>query len=138
MTMIGDILIAALLVIGGFFGLVGSWGIVRLPDMMTRLHGPTKAATLGVGSVLIASMANSWVNHGSLSWHELLITLFVFLSAPITGLYIGKAHMHLSWDPDELPRPPSGAEWATFGRSAETSPIVTVPEDEDRRDDLRV
>ena len=129
MTALADILVAALLVAGGIFGLVGSWGLVRLPDMMTRLHGPTKAATLGVGSVLLASMIFFWAHHGHFSWHELLIALFVFLTSPITGLFIAKAHMHLSWTHGELPQPPSGAEWATWGQGAETSPIVTVPED---------
>ncbi|MDO5370754.1 Na+/H+ antiporter subunit G [Paracoccus sp. (in: a-proteobacteria)] len=128
MTWLADILIAFLLVAGGFFGLVGAWGLVRLPDMMTRLHGPTKAATLGVGSVLIASIAYFWVHHGHLGWHELLIALFVFMTSPITGLFVGKAHMHLSWKRDELPRPPSGADWATYGRGAETSPIVQAPD----------
>lgn len=132
MTILGDILIAALLIVGGVFGLVGSWGLVRLPDMMTRLHGPTKAATLGVGSVLIASMAHFWFRHGVLSWHELLIALFLFMTAPVTGMFIAKAHMHLSWKREELPQPTSGMSWATHGRGAETSPIVTVP-DEDRR-----
>ena len=129
MTLLADILIAALLVAGGVFGLVGSWGLVRLPDMMTRLHGPTKAATLGMGSVLMASIAYFWTHHGQLSWHELLIALFVFMTAPITGLYVAKAHMHLSWKRDQLPLPPSGADWATYGRGAETSPIVTVKGD---------
>ena len=128
MTVLADIVIALLLVAGGFFGLVASWGLVRLPDMMTRLHGPTKAATLGLGSVLGASMADFWVHHDTLTWHELLIALFVFLTAPITGMFIGKAHMHLSWGREELPRPPSGAEWATFGRSGESSPIVETPD----------
>lgn len=132
MTLIGDIFIAFLLLAGGFFGLVGAWGLVRLPDMMTRLHGPTKAATLGVGSVLIASMAYFWLHHDVVSWHELLITLFVFITAPITGMFIGKAHMHLSWKREELPRPPSGVEWATYGSSAEESPIVKVARAEKR------
>lgn len=129
MIWLADILIALLLVAGGVFGLVGSWGLVRLPDMMTRLHGPTKAATLGMGSVLMASIAYFWTHHGQLSWHELLIALFVFMTAPITGLYVAKAHMHLSWKRDQLPPPPSGADWATYGRGAETSPIVTVKGD---------
>ena len=128
MTALADLLIALLLVGGGIFGLVGAWGLVRLPDMM-RLHGPTKAATLGVGSILIASMAFFWAHHGHLSWHELLIAIFVFLTSPITGLFVAKAHMHLSWKPQELPQPPSGAPWATYGRAAETSPIVTVPDE---------
>ena len=54
--MIGEILVSGLLIIGGVFGLVGSWGLIRLPDPMTRLHAPTKSATLGVGAVLVASM----------------------------------------------------------------------------------
>lgn len=126
MTLAADILIALLLVAGGVFGLVGAWALVRLPDMMTRLHGPTKAATLGVGSVLVASIAYFWVHHDQLSWHELLIAIFVFMTSPVTGLYVAKAHMHLSWRREELPRAPSGADWATYGRGAETSPIVAA------------
>eukprot|EP00752_Nemacystus_decipiens_P000825 g825.t1 len=49
-------LIALLIVGAGFFGIVGSFGLAKLPDLMTRLHGPTKATTLGIGGVLIASM----------------------------------------------------------------------------------
>ena len=128
MTALAEIVVALLLVVGGVFGAVGSWGLVRLPDPMTRLHAPTKAATLGVGSVLIASMVFSWFVLGSPTWHELLIALFIFLTAPITGLFIAKAHMHLSWDKRELPRPRPDTDWATFGDSAEESPMVRAPD----------
>lgn len=111
---ITEIVVALLLLIGGGFALVGSWGLVRLPDPMTRLHAPTKAATLGVGGVLIASMLYATVVRGAPSWHELLITLFLFLTAPVTGLFIAKAQMHLSWDPDELPRPAPGVDWLIY------------------------
>ncbi len=50
-----DYLIAALLVIGGLFGLIGSFGLLKLNDPMKRLHAPTKATTIGVGTALIAS-----------------------------------------------------------------------------------
>ncbi|HES76979.1 MAG TPA: Na+/H+ antiporter subunit G, partial [bacterium] len=50
-----EILLAILVLIGGFFTLVGSLGLLRLPDFYMRLHGPTKATTLGVGAILIAS-----------------------------------------------------------------------------------
>lgn len=141
MSLIAEIIIAGLLVVGGIFGVVGSWGLVRLPDPMTRLHAPTKAATLGVGAVLIASMAAMWFRFGIVSWHEFLIALFLFLTAPITGLFIAKAHMHLSWGRDELPPPPdsqptpadpSGIEWATYGDSAAESLMVGAL-DEPRR-----
>ncbi len=88
--MIAEIVVSVLVVVGGFFGLVGSYGLVKLPDPMTRLHAPTKSATLGVGAVLIASLIWFPARHGVLTWHELLITLFLFLTAPVTGYFIAK------------------------------------------------
>lgn len=121
MEFIGEILISVLLIVAGGFGLVGSFGLVKLPDPMTRLHAPTKAATLGVGGVLLASMAWFAFFGQASSWHELLITLFLFLTAPVTGLMIAKTNMHLTWRPDELPHPGKDMHWATYGDSAERS-----------------
>lgn len=132
MSVLFEIVVAALLVVGGLFGVIGGWGLVRLPDPMTRLHAPTKAATLGVGAVLIASMAAMWGRYGIVSWHELLITLFLFLTAPITGLFIAKAHMHLSWRRDELPRPAPGVDWATYAEHDAENPMISAP-DQPRR-----
>ncbi|SDD40229.1 multicomponent K+:H+ antiporter subunit G [Paracoccus isoporae] len=113
MDLIFEIIVSALLVISGIFGFVGSYGLVKLPEPMTRLHAPTKAATLGVGAVLIASMIHfAWFG-GRVSWHELLITVFVFLTAPVTGLMIAKANIHLQWDKEELPPTGTGTNWAT-------------------------
>ncbi|MFV0301911.1 MAG: Na+/H+ antiporter subunit G [Paracoccus sp. (in: a-proteobacteria)] len=109
-----EFLISALLVIGGIFGAVGSYGLVKLPDPMTRLHAPTKAATLGVGSVLCASVLwFAFLGDAGRSWHEVLIILFLFLTAPITGLMIAKSHIHRSWQWQELPRPEPDGNWAT-------------------------
>jgi len=125
-----EILISAILVIGGFFALVGSWGLARMPSLMTRLHGPTKVTTLGVGSCLIASMIYFPAMQGTYSAHELLITLFLFLTAPITANMIAKAHLHRQGraiDPNPmddiaegLPETGTGAGWATFeGQAAD-------------------
>ncbi len=54
--MIIEIITAVFLLIGGAFLLVGSIGLARLPDFYMRLHAPTKASTLGIGSILIASI----------------------------------------------------------------------------------
>ena len=124
--MIWDIIISALLVIGGFFGLVGSYGLVKLPDQMTRLHAPTKATTLGVGAVLIASLIWFPTQQGTVTWHELMITQFLLLTAPITGFFIAKAHMHLGWDADELPRPAPDKNWATFAAPDQESLVDRV------------
>ena len=60
---------------------------------MRRLHGPTKPATLGIGALLIASMIYFPIVQGHLSVHELLIAIFLFLTAPVTALMISKAHV---------------------------------------------
>lgn len=111
--LIAEIVIAVLLLIAGFFGLVGSYGILKLPDQMTRLHGPTKATTLGVGGVLIASMLYFLIFEGTLSFHELLITLFLFLAAPITAFFIARVHLRRVVRAADLPAPTgAGTRWA--------------------------
>lgn len=119
-----DMLIAALLLVGAFFGLVGSWGLVRLPQAMQRLHAPTKATTLGVGGVLLASIAYfGWVR-AEWSVHELLITLFLFLTAPLSALMLARAWLHRERERVHaaLPRPAaSGVDWGTFQPPPEES-----------------
>ena len=124
MILLAEILVSILIVAGGLFALVGSWGLVKLPSLMTRLHAPTKATTLGVGGTLVASMIYFPVFEGVWSAHELLITLFLFITAPITANMIAKAHIHRQgWrvDPNPADNIPEGLPdtggptgWATF------------------------
>ena len=89
-----QVLIALALVIGGVFALVGAVGVLRFRDFYMRLHAPTKATTLGVGGVLVASMAGSWAQ-GSFGVHELLVTLFLFVTAPVSANLMAKAALHM-------------------------------------------
>jgi len=89
-----EILIALLVLIGAFFTLVGSIGLVKLPDFFMRLHGPTKATTLGVGSILVASTLYYWSFENTLSLHEVLITIFLFITAPVSAHLMAKAALH--------------------------------------------
>ena len=89
-----QVLIALALVVGGIFALVGAVGVLRFRDFYMRLHAPTKATTLGVGGVLVASMAVSWAQ-GGFGVHELLITLFLFVTAPVSANLMAKAALHL-------------------------------------------
>ncbi|MFK7751347.1 MAG: Na+/H+ antiporter subunit G [Sedimentitalea sp.] len=109
-----EILIIVCLVFGGIFGLVGSFGLIKLGDPMSRLHAPTKATTLGVGGVLIASILHSVAVEGKLSLHELLITLFLLLTAPITANFIAKAHIHRHVKHEELPASGDDPTWAVL------------------------
>jgi multicomponent K+:H+ antiporter subunit G len=96
--------IAVALVAGGVFALVGAVGMLRFPDFFMRLHAPTKATTLGVGGVLVASLLAGWAM-GRPAVHELLITLFLFLTAPVSASLLAKAALH-GRAPSQAPVPP--------------------------------
>ncbi|WP_419658024.1 MrpG: Na(+)/H(+) antiporter, subunit G (Multiple resistance and pH homeostasis protein G) [Desulfosarcina variabilis str. Montpellier] len=87
------------LIVGGVFLLVGSIGLFRLPDFYMRLHGPTKASTLGIGAILMASIVFFSFKEGGISIKEFLIILFIFLSAPITANMLAKAALHVRRKP---------------------------------------
>lgn len=114
MDLILELLIVVLLVISGVFGLVGSWGLVKLRDTMQRLHAPTKATTVGVGAALMASILGVVLVEGRLSLHELLVTLFLFLSAPITAYFIAQTHLSRNVPPGDLPGTGGDHGWAAF------------------------
>jgi multicomponent K+:H+ antiporter subunit G len=114
MEMVAEIVITALLVVAGVFGLVGSFGLLKLTDAMARLHAPTKATTIGVGGVLIASMLHIWTVEGRVSFHELLITIFLFATAPVTANFLAKMHLHRGVDRRVLPPTGTATDWATL------------------------
>ena len=88
-----DVITAVFLLLGAGFALVGSIGLARLPDIFTRLHGPTKATTLGVGSILLGSILYFSMRQG-LSLHEVLVSLFLFITAPVSAHLLSRAAMH--------------------------------------------
>lgn len=115
MAFLLELIVSLLIVAGAAFLLIGSVGMVRLPDLLTRLHAPTKATTLGVGGALAASMVYFAGVEGTLSIHEVLITAFLFMTAPVSAHFIAKAHLHAHSELREG-LPPSGrpSGWSTF------------------------
>ena len=105
MPLWADALVAALLVAAAFFACVGSLGLVKLSDFFRRLHGPTKAATLGIGGLVVASMVWFSVREGGLSAHEILIGAFVFFTAPVSAHMLAKAASHLARRDGAMPEP---------------------------------
>lgn len=100
-----DVLLALLVLAGAAFTLIGSIGLAHFSDFLRRLHGPVKASTVGVGSVLLASIA--WfaaTGRGEL--HEVLITAFIVLTAPLAANILYKAAAH----EDPAVRPPAAAK----------------------------
>jgi multicomponent Na+:H+ antiporter subunit G len=89
MKLLSDIIVSFLLVTGCFFFIAGTVGVLRLPDIYTRLHPSTKCDTLGAGSVLLAMMV-----YGGWSpdiFRLLIIGLFLFISSATCGHAIGRS-----------------------------------------------
>jgi multicomponent K+:H+ antiporter subunit G len=84
-----DIMVSLLLLVGSVFIVIGAIGLVRLPDFFMRLHGPTKSTTLGVGGMLMAALVHAAGRDFSL--RELVITLFLFVTAPVSAYLLGQA-----------------------------------------------
>lgn len=116
-----EIAICLMIVLGACFALIGSWGLVRLPSLMERLHGPTKATTLGLGGMLVGSLLFFQLELDHWTTHELLISLFLFITAPISANMIAKTHLHhLRIEQEKAgpagnpAKPPSDCDWATY------------------------
>lgn len=105
MNPLTETLLALLILAGGAFTFIGSLGLVRFRDFYTRLHGPTKATTLGVGCLLLASSVFFSVTGERLSLHEILVSAFLFITAPISAHLLAKAALHLRL-PSQAPLPP--------------------------------
>ena len=120
MNFAAELVISIFLVISGVFGFVGSYGLVKLKNCVQRLHAPTKATTLGVGGVLLASMVYFIAKTGHLSIHELLISVFLFLTAPITANFIAKTYMARNMPPTDLPPSGSSYGWSVYDDPPET------------------
>jgi len=89
MTEIIDIISAILILTGSVFILISSLGLIRMPDIYMRMSATTKAATLGVGSILFGT-ALYFEEVGILS-RAVITIIFLLLTAPIGAHLIGRA-----------------------------------------------
>lgn len=90
-----EALVSVLLLVGAGVALVGSVGLARLPDFFSRLHGPAKATTLGVGAMILGSVVHFSARGDGLILHELLLSVFLFFTAPVSAHLLAKAALHL-------------------------------------------
>jgi multicomponent Na+:H+ antiporter subunit G len=103
--LLGSLMIAA----GLFFVIIGTIGLLRMPDLYTRMHATTKCDTLGAGLILMGLAVYQGVHWTSLKL--LLIIWFVWTTNPTAAHAIGRAayhtHRHLReqiplWSQSEL------------------------------------
>lgn len=105
-----EVVISLFLLIGAGFAFIGSLGLLHLPDFYMRLHGPTKATTLGVGGMIIGSVIYFSSRGEGISLHELLISLFLFITAPVSAHMLAKAALHLQLKSVEKTRGKQGLD----------------------------
>jgi len=86
-----NIIIIVLLLVGTFFIFSSAVGLIRFPGVFTRLHAATKAPTLGIISILLATFFFLYGSHQLVSGKLLLAILFIMLSNPVGGHMLSRA-----------------------------------------------
>jgi multicomponent Na+:H+ antiporter subunit G len=84
-----ELLVAFFLLTGVFFTLVAAIGIVRLPDLLMRMHASTKAGTLGVGLIMVAAAV--YFGELGITAKALVAIFFILLTAPVGAHVIARA-----------------------------------------------
>lgn len=87
--MILKYVIAAMVLLGGLFAFVAGLGVLRLPDVLIRMHASTKAGTLGAGLILCGAA----LHFGDLATtaEAIAAILFILITAPVAAHMIGRA-----------------------------------------------
>jgi multicomponent Na+:H+ antiporter subunit G len=86
---LGELPVVTFLAIGTFFLLLGSWGLIRLPDVLCRMHATTKSTTFGACGALVAALLDAgWSEVG---FKSLLAVVFLLLTAPVGAHMIARA-----------------------------------------------
>lgn len=84
-----EIISGIFLLAGSLFILLSAIGLLRMPDLFTRMSATTKASTLGIGLVLIGT-AVFWMDIG-IAARAIAIIIFLLLTAPVAAHIIGRA-----------------------------------------------
>lgn len=84
-----DILLSVLILIGGAFCFIAGLGVLRLPDVLIRMHASTKAGTLGSGLILVAVAV--FFTDTATTTRAIATILFLLITAPVAAHMIGRA-----------------------------------------------
>ena len=87
-----EILTVTVMFIGAFFMLVASIGLIRLPDVYSRMHAATKATTLGLGGILLSTILSFQTL--DVTTQALLAIFFLFITAPVAAHLISRSAYH--------------------------------------------
>jgi multicomponent K+:H+ antiporter subunit G len=89
-----DLLASFLLIAGSMLALIGSAGLLRLSRFLARIHAPTLGNTLGLNSVLLASMLVASIQADRFVFQEALVTLFILITSPVTAILLMRSAIY--------------------------------------------
>ena len=84
-----EILVSVLLLVGAAFMVLAAIGVLRLPDLPTRMHATTKAGALG--AMMTMGGVAFYFGDSTVAARAVAIVIFIFLTAPIAAHVIGRA-----------------------------------------------
>lgn len=85
-----ETIVSILILIGTFFTLLSAVGVIRLRDVYSRMHAAGKSATLGVVSLMMATLI-FFIPQGEFNFKIFLAIIFVFMTAPLSALMINRS-----------------------------------------------
>ena len=85
----GQIIGTILMLFGVFLILIAGIGLLRMPDLYLRMSAVTKAATLGLGLILLGTVAFFW--ELGIASRAFATIIFVLLTAPVSAHMISRA-----------------------------------------------
>ena len=123
-----EILSSVLMLIGATFALLAGAGVLRMPDLFTRMQAATKASTLGIGCIILAVA----VHFGELgiTTRALATVIFVFLTAPVAAHMIARAAYFVGvplWDQTIIDELHGQYDRRTHKLARPDDPLATLP-----------
>ncbi|MEM8630076.1 MAG: monovalent cation/H(+) antiporter subunit G [Pseudomonadota bacterium] len=95
-----DYIAGVLVILGALFALIASLGVLRLPDVLIRMHASTKVGTLACGLIMAGVILHFW--QLTVTIKAAAVIVFILLTAPIGAHMIGRAALRTGvplWSP---------------------------------------
>lgn len=126
----GEAITGTLVLVGAALMLIASIGVVRMPDLFTRMQATTKAATLGAGLVILGTAVH--FSTFSVTTRAVAAIAFVLLTAPIAAHLLGRAAYFLGvplWEGSGRDELRDRYDWETHILASEAPPEGSLPPD---------
>jgi multicomponent Na+:H+ antiporter subunit G len=89
--------VAALILVGTLFSVLAALGMLRLPDVYTRMHAASKAGAVGAGFILVAIALVSL--DVAVALRAIVAVFFLLLTTPVSAHLLARASLRAGYDP---------------------------------------